>query len=255
MNLWIKGIILGFVMVMPGMSGGTAFLIFGLYEDLIKDLMKRNIKPYLPLIGGIIAGIFISGMAFGFVFENYRDATVSFLLGCLLASIKSVLYGCPKMNGGFLGIAILGTMIGAVMVGEPLSFGGMEEEVSFLALFIGGALATAAMIIPGIPGSSVLILMGVYDVKFVSINELDIVNLLVFGAGAIMGTVLLLNILSQLYDRYKAKLSYFFAGLILGSSRSMVPSTLSVPIIMVFVIGFALVWFSSNRQGGELEAA
>lgn len=251
MKLLITGIILGCVMIMPGMSGGTAFLIFGLYEDLIKDIVNLRLKPYIPLVIGIIGGIFISGFTFAFVFENYRDATVSFLLGCLLASIKSVLKDCPKMNGSFFSILALGAVVGAITVGEPLSLSTTTEDVSLLAILIGGALSSAAMIIPGIPGSSVLILMGVYDVMFISIKELNMVNLLVFGAGAIIGIVLLLKLLSQLYDKYKAMLSYFFAGLILGSSRSMIPSSISLLNVALFGIAFALVWFLGNKENGE----
>lgn len=76
-------------------------------------------------------------------------------------------------------------------------------------------------------------------------------NLLVFGLGAAVGTVLLLKILSQLYDKYKGMLSYFFAGLILGSARSMIPSVVTLPVILLFIAGFALVWFSSSNEDKE----
>lgn len=251
MDLIIKGIILGIIMVMPGMSGGTAFLILGLYEDMIKDIVKLNIRPYIPLVVGIVGGIFVSGFTFAFVFENYQNATVAFLLGCLLASIKSVLKGCPKINSKFLIMIVIGAIVGAVTVGEPLSFGTGEEEVSLWMILIGGALSSAAMVIPGIPGSSVLILMGIYDVMFISIKELDMINLLTFGTGAVVGIISLLNILSKLYDKYKAMLSYFFAGLIFGSSRSMVPSTINLTTVALFVIAFAIVWLWSDKEGSD----
>lgn len=252
MNLFLKGIILGFVMVLPGMSGGTVFLIFGLYENMVKDILSLKLKPYIPLGIGILVGIFLSGSIFGVVFENYRNATVAFLLGCLLASIKSVLKGVPKMNGSFLGVLITGAIAGVVMVGEPLGLSVKTEDVNLLLILIGGALSSAAMIIPGVPGSSVLILMGVYDTILFSIKELEIVNLLVFGAGAIIGIVLLLNILSKLYDKYKATVSYFFAGLILGSARSMIPSSITLGIVALFVIGFGIVWIWSSKDDGEI---
>ncbi len=252
MNLFIKGIILGFVMVLPGMSGGTVFLIFGLYEDMVKDILKLRLKPYIPLAIGIVLGIFLGGSIFGIVFENYRNATVAFLLGCLLASIKSVLKGTPKMKGNFLGMLIAGAIAGAIMVGEPLGLSVETEDVNLWLVLIGGAFSSAAMIIPGVPGSSVLILMGIYDTVLFSIKELEIVNLLVFGVGALAGIALLLNILSKLYDKYKALISYFFAGLILGSARGMLPSTATLGIGMLFVTGFALVWIWSGKGDRQI---
>jgi len=239
-------------MVLPGMSGGTVFLIFGLYENMVKDILKLKLKPYIPLAAGIVGGIFLGGSIFGIFFENYRNATVAFLLGCLLASIKSVLKGTSKMNGNLLGMLIAGVVAGAIMVGEPLGLSVETEDVSLLAILIGGAFSSAAMIIPGIPGSSVLILMGIYDTILFSIKELEIVNLLVFGLGAILGIALLLNILSKLYAKYKTMISYFFAGLIIGSSRGMIPSSVTLGVGVLFVIGFALVWIWSGSEDRQI---
>jgi len=239
-------------MILPGMSGGTVFLIFGLYENMVKDILELKLKPYIPLVIGIVGGIFLGGSIFGIFFENYRNATVAFLLGCLLASIKSVLKGSPKLNGNFLGMLIAGAIAGAIMVGEPLGLAVETEDVSLLAILIGGAFSSAAMIIPGIPGSSVLILMGIYDTMLFSIKELEMINLLIFGLGSVIGIILLLNILSKLYTRYKAMISYFFAGLILGSSRGIAPSTVSVGIVVLFIIGFAAVWIFSGSQDRQI---
>ena len=64
----IQGIILGFIIVLPGMSGGTVFVIFGIYEDMVRDLVRFKIKPYIPLLAGMLVGIFLGGLAFAFFF-------------------------------------------------------------------------------------------------------------------------------------------------------------------------------------------
>jgi len=247
MELLLKGIVLGFVIVLPGMSGGTVFLIFGIYESIIKDILKLNIKPYIPLIVGIITGIFLSGFAVTIFFENYRDYTVAFLLGCLLASVKPVLKDCPEKTKGRVGMMIAGLIVGLLIVTEPLGI--VEtEEVSWFILFIGGILSSAAMIIPGIPGSSVLILLGIYDVIIFSIGDLDIFNLSVFGLGSVIGIYSLLNILVRLYEKYKGLISYFFAGIIIGSARGILPSNINLLVVMLFLIGFSIVWIWSDKQ-------
>ncbi|GAB6086173.1 DUF368 domain-containing protein [Alkaliphilus crotonatoxidans] len=244
----LQGFIIGFIIVLPGMSGGTVFVILGIYEKMIKDLAKLNIKPYLPMIGGVIAGIFASGSLFAIVFEAHRDVTVAFLLGCLLASIKSVLKDCPKMGKRHLLMMATGFIVGFVMVGEPISILTAGDKVDWWILMIGGALSSAAMVIPGVPGSSVLILMGIYDTMLFNIKELNFLPLIIFALGSLIGIVLLLKFLEQMYERYKGLVSYFFAGIIIGSCRGLLPHEFNIWVILLFAVGFSLVWWWSDRE-------
>ncbi|SCX76068.1 undecaprenyl phosphate translocase family protein [Alkaliphilus peptidifermentans] len=244
----LQGLILGFIIVLPGMSGGTVFVILGIYENVIKDLVKLNIKPYIPLMLGAIVGIFLGAMAFAVFFENHRDATAAFLLGCLLASIKPVLRNCPKVNSKRMIILAIGFIIGYYLVGEPISVVTANEEVSWVILFIGGAIASAVMIIPGLPGSSVLILFGIYDSLLFYIKELDIINLAIFGIGGVIGIFSLVKLLERLYSKHRGLISYSFAGLILGSSRALLPYRMDIIILILFVLGFAVVWRWSGKE-------
>ncbi|SNS99506.1 putative membrane protein [Anaerovirgula multivorans] len=248
MHSIIQGIILGFIIVLPGMSGGTVFLIFGIYENMLKDLVKLNIKPYLPLFGGTIVGIFGGGMVFALFFESFRDQTAAFLMGCLIASIRTVLKCCPTINMKRLLFLLGGLLIGFYMGGEPIGLMMESEKVSWILLLIGGALSSAAMIIPGIPGSSVLIVLGIYDSILFYIKELEILNLIIFGIGSILGIILFVNLLSKVYEKHKSNISYFFAGLILGSSRALLPYYYTPSIIILFSIGFGLVWLWSGKK-------
>ncbi len=251
MELLIQGLVAGFVIVLPGMSGGTVFVILGIYEQMVKDLVRLRIKPYIPLLIGAIVGIFLGGLAFAFVFENYRDATAAFLLGCLLASIRAVLNSCPKLDTKHLTYLLIGLAVGFFMVGEPINVMTAGEDVNLIVLFVGGAIASAAMIIPGIPGSSVLILMGLYDTILFYVKELAISKLLVFGLGSLAGIFLLLNLLERLYKRHRGMISYFFAGLILGSSRALLPYHFDAVVIVLFIMGFSLVWFWSGKTAAQ----
>lgn len=248
MKLFIQGLILGLLIVLPGMSGGTVLLIFGIYENLVKDLVKLKIKPYIPLILGLGLGIYIGGYTFAIFFKNYRDFTALFLLGCLLASIRAVLKDTPKLNKNLFVFLITGIMIGVTTAGEPLGQVVAGESTKWWLLMLGGALSTAAMIIPGVPGSSILIMLGIYDNILFYIKEFNIVNLLFFGLGSLLGIVLLLKLLEQLFQNYKPQLSYFFAGLIIGSTRILLPSSLNLLGFTLFLIGFISVWFWTNKE-------
>lgn len=209
MHSVIQGIILGFIIVLPGMSGGTVFLIFGIFEDMIKDLAKLNIKPYMPLFGGTLFGIFVGGTLFALVFETFRDQTAAFLMGCLIASVRTVLMSCPKISSNRVFFLLVGLLIGFYVGGEPFSLAIESQEVNWALLLVGGMLSSAAMIIPGIPGSSVLIALGLYDSILLSIKELEVINLLIFGIGGILGIIMFVKLLSEIYTKYQGLVSYF----------------------------------------------
>ena len=250
MKLFIQGAILGLILVLPGMSGGTVLLIFGIYESLIKDLLALKVKPYVPLALGLLLGIYIGGYTFAVFFESHRDLTVLFLLGCLLASTRAVLGGVSttKLNKRMILFLLTGALLGISTASEPLGLAVEVETVKWWLLMLGGALSSAAMIIPGVPGSSVLILLGIYDTILFSIKELELVNIFFYALGSLIGIVLLLKLLEQLFERYKPQLSYFFTGLIIGSARILLPSRLSFLGILLFFVGFASVWFWSKKE-------
>ena len=248
----IQGLILGFIMILPGMSGGTVFLMMGLYENLITDLARFRIKKYLPMVGGIIIGILIGGIAFALVFQKYRDITAALLLGSLLASVRSVLASCMQLSPKRVSFLVVGLVIGLYIGIEPLSVGGHTGEVSTIILLIGGALSTAAMVLPGVPGSSVLIVLGIYDTMLYYIKELSMIPLLTFLVGSVLGLILLVKLLDKLYAKYQDLLSYLFAGLILGSSRALLPVTFEWYLLVPLVVGFTFVWIysgSENKKG------
>jgi putative membrane protein len=247
MKLAIQGFLIGLILVLPGMSGGTIFVILGMYENLLKDIKNLNLKPYIPLGLGAILGIALGGYMFGFLLETFRDLIVALLLGLLLASTRAILrdhLGINLKRGIFL---VIGLIIGYLSSGENFGIGVTNENVSYLELFIGGALSSAVMIIPGVPGSSVLIVMDLYDSIFFYIRQFAISKLLVFGLGGIGGILLLSNIMEKLYSRYKSYLSYFFAGLIVGSARILIPHTINLPVIILFSMGFVMVWIWGGK--------
>ena len=253
----LQGVLLGLIMVMPGMSGGTAFLIMGIYEQLILDLGKLRLRPYIPLLIGIIAGLFVGGTVFALVFQAYRDVTAALLLGCILASIRAVVSSAPRINGLRASFMFGGLVLGLLMAGEPLAVVSDGTLTPPLLLVIGGAFATAAMVIPGVPGSSVLIAMGIYDSILLYVKELAAVQLAYFGIGALLGLFLLVKLLENLYTHYRDVLSYFFAGLIVGAARAVVPLTFGPGIVFAFAIGFVAVWRWSGTSapgGAQLGA-
>jgi len=246
----VQGFILGLIIVLPGMSGGTVFIILGIYEDLVQDIAAFKLKPYWPMLIGTVGGIFLGGTAFALFLSSHRDLTVAFLMGFLLASIKAVLLHRPALTVGRTGILLLGFLAGFLMSGEPVGILEPGEVVNPVLLALGGAISSAAMFIPGVPGSSILIVMGIYDNILFYVKDITLFPLALFGAGALVGVFLLARVMEIIYFRYRAPVSYFFAGLIAGSARVLWPADWDISTVLLFAVGFYLVW---RWGGGEVE--
>ncbi|MBN4063060.1 MAG: DUF368 domain-containing protein [Alkaliphilus sp.] len=246
MHPLVQGLILGFVIVLPGMSGGTVLVILGSYEKLISDLAKFKIKPYIPMLLGVVIGIYTGGRIFASLFVLYRDLMAAFLLGCLLASTKALLKDVAFMKARRLAFIALGLISGYYLVGDSINLSNVQTEVSWLHLIVTGAISTATMIIPGISGSAVLIIFGLYDTVLVSLKELNIANLFFFAIGALVGLFALVNLLEKVYKKHKGMLSCFFAGLIVGSSKVLLPYSINIFVILLFALGFIAVWMLSD---------
>lgn len=249
MQMLIKGLITGFVIILPGMSGGTLLLLLGLYEKLMHDLSRLKLLPWLPFAAGVAGGILLSGFAFSWLLDSYTPFVLAFLLGCILASVKAVLGEHYQPSLRRIVLFVIGAAIGLVLAGEPMGL--VEDSVrpSIGLLLIGGALACTTMILPGVPGSSVLIIMGIYDDMFRALAELDWVVLIIFAIGAVVGVFGLSNALNKIYTRYRISVSWLFSGLIVGSARMLIPTSLDNPILIILlaVTGFTLVWLWGKR--------
>jgi putative membrane protein len=199
----LKGIILGVVIVLPGMSGGTAFIILGLYGKIIKDLSRFNLRPYWPLLCGTAGGILIGGFFISLLLTSCRDLTSVFLMGLLLASIKTIFKERPRPSAGRMLTLAAGFLLAFLLADEPLGLVAEDSAVHWGVLVFGGALSSATMLIPGIPGSSVLILLGIYDDVLLYLREFAFVNLFAFGLGGLLGIFMLAKVLDRLYSRYQ----------------------------------------------------
>lgn len=249
MQLLIKGIITGFIIVLPGMSGGTLLLLLGVYEKLVRDLSRLRLLPWLPFILGGAGGILLSGVLFSWLLGAYTNVVSAFLLGSILASVRAVLGRDFRLNTQRIVLVLIGGTLGFLLASEPMGIVEDAMRPGVIQLLIGGALACTTMMLPGVPGSSILIMMGIYDDMFQALADLDWVVLLFFALGAVLGVFGLSNALDKIYARHKAALSWLFAGMIIGSARMLIPVSLANPVLLLAVAaaGFALVWWWGGR--------
>ncbi len=234
-----KGFCMGASDVVPGVSGGTMAFILGIYEELINAiksfdlkslqlLLTLKVRPFLDRISwkflisvgiGILTAIFTLSKVLSWLLQNKPVLIWSFFLGLILASVLSVsrrvevwrLSTWTCLSGGILGTYFL---VGLVPVSTP-------NEPWFL--FISGAVAICAMILPGISGAFILVLLGKYQIVLEAVNQRDLTVLLLVFMGACVGITIFSRLLSWLFKKYHDFTVALLTGFMLGSLRKVWP--------------------------------
>ncbi len=237
--LALKGMAMGAADVIPGVSGGTIAFITGIYEELIESIRSINLSALKLLFSGrltafwkavngnfllsVVLGIGISifSLAKGleYLLNSYPVLVWSFFFGLIVASAiyvaKTINHWKPStMVAGVAGIAIAWY----ITVITPA-----EANTSTLFIFFSGAIAICAMILPGISGSFILVLLGMYRFILEAVGSLNLPVLLVFLAGAAVGIIAFSNLLSWLLRNYHNLTVALLAGFMAGSLNKVWP--------------------------------
>jgi len=237
--LAIKGFCMGSADVVPGVSGGTMAFILGIYEELIKairsfdlhflkllftlkirDAMNHASWQFLLALGfGIFMAIFSLARILSWLLQNRPILIWSFFFGLILASVYTVSRHLNKWNLSLMVWVLLGTIGAYFLVGMvPVS---TPNAPWFL--FISGAVAICAMILPGISGSFILVLMGKYHYVLEAVNNRDFFTLMVVAAGAGLGIIGFSRFLNWILKKYHDMTVAILTGLMLGSLRKIWP--------------------------------
>ena len=238
----IAGIAVGIANVIPGVSGGTIAVVFGVYSDLIGaasldiKIIKANFKIYLCLFGGMGLGILLFARLFKLVYEKFPVQTNFFFVGLIIGSIfiifdlvrekekESSFTKVSKIVWFFIGLSIMlalyfskGAAASSTAAIETLSLG------NFILLFLIGFAGAAAMVIPGISGSFLLLILGAYYTVIKAITDFNIPVLIPIGLGVLAGFILSARLIGFLMEKFP-KITYaFILGLVAGSIRHMLP--------------------------------
>lgn len=235
----LRGMAMGAADVIPGVSGGTIAFITGIYEELINSiksinpaslrlLLRGKIKDFWGAINGnflisLVAGIFISILSLAklmeYLLETYPVLVWSFFFGLIVASAIYVVRFIKKWNAGLVLITIVGAVIAYVItVLTPA-----EANTTYGFIFLSGAIAICAMILPGISGSFILVLLGMYRFILQAVSDFNIPVILVFLLGAGISIILFSNFLSWLFRKYHDLTIGLLAGFMLGSLNKVWP--------------------------------
>lgn len=268
MNL-IRNILIGAVIgisnVIPGVSGGTMAVVFGIYDKIISSVInffkdwKKNARFLGTLACGAVLGILLFTNLIKFCLENYPQQTNFFFIGLIVGTVP-LLYNKAtetKLNKVNILWFILAFAIAFAMawIGNPESNGNVIESISGInsvKLFAAGFIAAATMILPGVSGSFVLLLLGLYDSIITAVTTFNIPVIAVVGVGVIFGFLLMTKIVETLFRRYPQAAYCAILGLVIGSVYTIYPgfsfSLQGVISIVTFIVGFGTAYLIGKSE-------
>lgn len=261
----------GFMMALadsvPGVSGGTIAFLLGFYDNFINALdsllhsekRMNGIKFLFKLGIGWIIGMGLSVLILTSVFESHIYKVSSLFIGFILISIPIIIKEeKDTLKRNYLNILFL--ILGIVIVFLITYFNSTKlADMSLTKLtlshsiyiFIVGMIAISAMILPGISGSTLLLIFGLYLPIITGIKDLIHFNfssfwgLFIFGLGVITGILSIIKLLKKALDNYRCATVYLIIGLMIGSIYSIImgPTTLDNPVDAINFSNFNILFF------------
>lgn len=244
--LYLKGIAMGCADVVPGVSGGTIAFITGIYTELLDSIKSVNLTALTllfkqgpkaawqaingtflsVLLLGILSAILTLAKLIHYLLDHHAILLWSFFFGLILASCLHMGKQIKQWQGKtYLALLIGALCAGFISIASPTSI-----DASYLNIFIAGSIAICAMILPGISGSFILLLMGLYAPVLAAVKGLQFDIMAFFAMGAVLGLMLFSRLLSWLLHHYQDLMFSLLTGFMLGALLKVWPwkETISV---------------------------
>ena len=269
LRVFFCGILMGIADAIPGISGGTIALLLGIYEELIgsisnfniylfQNLKKKGIKYCWNKINGnfllsLISGVLLSLVSFVKIFsiliQKYPLFIWSFFLGLILATLFVINRNIKKWNiVNFILIFIFAFLTILLSIINP----SISENINLFYILICGIIASSAMILPGISGSLILVILGVYTLIINALNNLEYNIILVFLIGCLIGIINFSKIIKWLFHNYRDYTFSIMLGLVIGSIYTVWPWRKSFTddmtneyiflSVIITIIGFTVIY-------------
>ena len=269
LRVFFCGILMGIADAIPGISGGTIALLLGIYEELIGSISNFNINLFqnlknkgikycwnkingnflLSLISGVLLSLVSFVKIFSILIEKYPLFIWSFFLGLILATLFVINRNIKKWDmANFILIFIFAFLTVLLSIINP----SISENINLFYILICGIIASSAMILPGISGSLILVILGVYTLIINALNNLEYNIILVFLIGCLIGIINFSKIIKWLFHNYRDYTFSIMLGLVIGSIYTVWPWRKSFTddvtndyiflSIIITIIGFAVIY-------------
>jgi putative membrane protein len=288
-----RGVLIGAVEVVPGVSGGTLALIVGIYQTLINSIAdlvlsarqlvglapgKASAKvavttfkslPWrllIPVAVGMVAAVILSAKLIEPLLVEQPIAMKALFFGLVIAGTYVPAHMVAKVGGwspSFIILALISAVLVFFLTGLPQ---GETTDPSLIMVFFSASIAICALVLPGVSGSFLLLTVGMYDPTIAAVNDRNFAYLIVFALGAVLGLAIFVSLLKWLLENRARVTLVIITGLMIGSLRALWPwqgperellaSTDQVGIALtLFVAGaaFVAILLVLERKFGETE--
>lgn len=274
-GLVARGSVMGVVEVLPGISGGTVALILGVYERMVgalsklalvsKDLVQmkwtslRQLPQPLTVLVPLLIGMFIGAAIALNVIEHIKDTYSEVVFGAIFGMVLGAIVFTFRASARYRLFVYLpiGLVVSLAIIFLPKS----DSPAGLMLIYLGGFLAFGAWILPGISGSLVLVIFGVWETMVEAFVALDWLKILVFLSGTLTGWLVFSHPVKVLLDRYRTTVMATFCGLLIGSLWKVWPwrndafpvlphqfdgNAAIIAVILLMATGFGLVMVLSH---------
>ena len=222
---------MGVAELIPGISGSTIAVIFKIYPNLMTILSQLRLKNatlkfsvisqkfqfpvILPLVLSMLIAIFLCSYLISFLMSSYEQLFL-FSLGLLMMFLS--IYVADFFRATLKKVTLLAFVFFGILIGYLLQELDIDpSEVTPLYLFISGLIAFSFFLIPGISGSALLVILGVYGPIIQAIADFNLLLLFPFGLGCLISLLIFPKLVLSLYTKHEQSLMYIFSGLIFSS--------------------------------------
>ena len=240
LSVFLRGFAMGTADLVPGVSGGTIALITGIYDRLITAIAAVDMKALtmvfqgdikaawmrvdagflVTLAGGMFTAIVVLASSIDWAMKAFPLPLWSFFFGLVLASTVSL---ASALRSDISGPQIVAALIGAGVAASIALGQAFTLDTSLVGFFFAGMIAICAMVLPGISGSFLLLLMGMYQPVIGAVVDLDLLVLTVFFAGCLIGLLAFARVLKALLARHRVTTLSTLTGVLAGSLIALWP--------------------------------
>lgn len=248
-----RGFVMGGTDVIPGVSGGTIAVLLGIYDQLIAAIngifskeWKKHLGFLIPLGIGIVMAIFTLARLMEWLLIHHSQPTFFFFLG-LIIGVLPLLFREVDVRNTFRTQHFLILIISAILIGLLVLLNDDEGAIivdrslsTYALFFFSGFLGSAAMVLPGISGSFMLLVIGVYTTVISAISNFEFDVIIVTGTGILIGIVVMSKVINFFLTRYRISTFAAIIGMVIGSTVVVFPGWPgSVPLLFVCIATFA----------------
>lgn len=270
----ICGMIVGIENIIPGVSGGTMAVVLNIYDRLISSVsnlrkeFKKSIAFLLPIVIGAVIGIVGFSKLIEFLLSNYPLATNFFFIGLILGSIPMIFKRATQDKFKPASLIPFFIFLAGMLVLSSFSGGAMTGEIAtvlttglFIKLVVCSAIAAAAMILPGVSGSMVMVILGTYNTVLTAISSMNLLILIPVLIGVLIGILGGAKVIDICLKKFPQATFFAILGLILGSIYPLVANSgfsfsgegIVAIVMLIIAMGISLA-FSSEKLKKIIEA-